>query len=364
MDNANSNPYFYPNTIDAHVHVFNCGIEGIEKLLAVQKRFGYEASNLLSCECMEDAAQNALGIYFKLTAPGNFAFGGFHYRYPYPHSEEAAGLIEIGFDGIKLIENKPTLRKKLGIAFNDPRYDEFYKWMEKERIPMIVHVADPEEFWDANLIPPWAKEAGYFYGDGTFVAKETIYNEVFDVMDRYPNLTVIFAHFLFLSGDIERLDRLMEKYPNMGLDIVSGTEMYFNFTGYPEQAREFFIKYSDRIMFGTDNYNIYDMTELNNAIIVNNFEHEFIRTDHVIPAWDRQITGIALPIDIQEKIFRTNFLKLVGGKPRQINLKAAVSYLGNRLNDDRMQLTEREYEIITHVYDYCRLKAADIADFA
>lgn len=347
------NPVFYPNTIDAHVHLLNCGIEGVETLLTFQKQLGYEASNFLSCESMGDAAQNALGIYFKLVAPANFAYGGFHYRYPYSHVEEAKKLIEIGFDGMKMIENKPNLRKMLNIASNDPRYDKFYQWMEEEQIPMIVHVADPEEFWDANSIPSWAADAGFYYGDGTFVSKEAIYDEVFDVMNRYPNLRITFAHFFFLSGDRNRLDQLLKKYPGMGLDIVSGTEMYFNFTKDPESFKKFFIKYQDRIIFGTDNVNMKDPTEIENALIVNKFEHEFIRKNHVIPAWDKEIRGIALPLGIQEKIFRGNFLKLVGGKPRPINLKAAINYLNDRLNDEKFQLTKRENEIISYVYQFC-----------
>ena len=66
--------------IDAHVHVFGKGTQGVRDMLAFEKEQGYEACNYLSCECMGDAAQNALGIYLKLCAPENFAFGGQTYR--------------------------------------------------------------------------------------------------------------------------------------------------------------------------------------------------------------------------------------------------------------------------------------------
>jgi predicted TIM-barrel fold metal-dependent hydrolase len=356
MENMNQRKelVFYPDTIDGHVHMFDCGIEGITDLLEFERQFGYKACNFLSCECMGDAAQNALGIYLKLIAPENYAFGGLHYRYDYSFAEEAKKLIEIGFDGMKMVENKPTLRKQLHMASNDPRYYEFYHLMEQEDMPMVIHVADPEEFWDENAIPSWAKEIGYFYGDGTFVTKETIYSEIIDVLERYPKLQISFAHFFFLSGDRDRLIALMEKYPQIGLDIVSGIEMYFNFSKEPEAWREFFLRYQDRIIFGTDNMNLHDDTEVENARIINTFEHEFIRTNHDIPAWDKTIKGIALPEEVQRKIFRTNFMKLAGAKPKQINLTAAIRYLDARLVDEMLKLTDREIETITYISQYCK----------
>ena len=39
------------------------------------------------------------------------------------------------------------------------------------RVPILWHVNDPEEFWDASRINPYAKSEGWFYGP------ETINNE-------------------------------------------------------------------------------------------------------------------------------------------------------------------------------------------
>ena len=91
-----------------------------------------------SCECMGDAAQNALGIYLKLCAPENFAFGGLTYRYDCDFAAELDALWDIGFDGMKMVEDKPTLRKQLGVPFNDRRYDGFYAKLEEKPIPILA----------------------------------------------------------------------------------------------------------------------------------------------------------------------------------------------------------------------------------
>lgn len=112
---------------------------------------------------LDDAAQNALGICFKLLNPRNYAFGGLHYRFSYDFGEEVRKLAEIGFDGIKMIENKPSERKRLGFRQDDPRYDSLYRTVTALDLPMLIHVNDPAENWDWNRCSDWAKEQGYYY---------------------------------------------------------------------------------------------------------------------------------------------------------------------------------------------------------
>lgn len=345
---------YYDQTIDSHVHVFGNGTQGVRDMVAFEKEFGYAACNYMSCECMGDATQNALGIYLKLIAPENYAFGGLTYRYSYDYAKEAKTLWEIGFDGMKMVENKPTMRYKLGMASNDPAYEPYYAWLETHEIPLLMHIADPEECWDRDLIPDWCMKAGYFYGDGAHVPKETLYAEVEDVLQRFPKLHVVFAHFYFMSANLERVDALLEKHPNIYLDICSGTEMYFNFSKRPADWRNFFLKYQDRIFFGTDNMNLYDATDIENAQITNRLQHEFLASDSDIPAWDKTAKGIGLPMEVREKILRKNFLSFVHGGPRKLNIPAACRYLEDRLDNKALAVTDDERALITEVLGHLR----------
>ena len=151
-----------------------------------------------------------------------------------------------------------------------------YTHLDVYKRQLLAHVADPEECWDKDLIPDWAFAAGYFYGDGTYVEKETLYTEVEDVLTRFPGLRIILAHCFFMSADLERLDALMQRHPNVCLDIVSGTEMYWNFGRRPDDWRAFFLKYQDRIIYGTDNMNLYDAREIENARITNDLQRGFL----------------------------------------------------------------------------------------
>ena len=333
----------YP-VLDAHVHAFGPDLNCVHELMALERGFGYDSCCFLSCECFPEggSAQNALGLYLKLLFPNCYAFGSLEYRSGIEPAVQARQLMTCGFDGIKMIEQKPTVRRDLKIALNDPRYFPFYAYLEEQQISLLAHVADPEEFWNPDLIPIWAKEAGYDYSGGEYPAKEQLYDEVEDVLNRFPRLPVILAHLFFLSADLPRLDALLHRHPNVSLDIVSGTEMYFNFTRDPAAWRAFFLRYADRIIYGTDNCNMNSAEELENARITNRFQLGFLTTDACIPAWDKHVQGIALPDDACRKILGGNFRRLAGNAPRTLNRSAAIRFLESRLTNPAFQLTESE----------------------
>ncbi|MDR1663697.1 MAG: amidohydrolase [Clostridiales bacterium] len=339
----------YDKTIDAHTHITG-GLSAVAEFLRMQREFGYSASNFLSCECIPGwKAQNALGIYLKHAAPENYVFGGLHHRYAYDYAEEAATLFDMGFDGIKIIDNKPTVRKALGIPQNDPSYDGFYAYVEKNKRPVLTHVADPEEFWHRDLIPEWGFAAGYFYGGGGYVDKESLYRETVDVLARFPGVKIILAHLFFMSGDLERLTALMEKFPNVCLDIVPGTEMYWNFAKRPDDWRAFFLKYQDRIIFGTDNINTDSDGEMENIKITNGLATGFLTRQGEVNAWDKHTVGVHLPGEVRAKICGRNFQALAGDSPAPLNYGAASAYLEKRLSDGRYVMEKDERETVAAV---------------
>lgn len=52
--------------------------------------------------------------------------------------------------------------------------------------------------------------------------------------------------------------------------------MYWNFGRRPDDWRAFFLKYQDRIIYGTDNMNLYDAREIENARITNDLQRGFL----------------------------------------------------------------------------------------
>lgn len=339
--------------IDAHAHAMGDRVGILEELIGIEERYGYTHSNFLSVEAMDRAEQNALAIAYKLLSPNHYAFGGLHHRFAYPYEDEMLRLWEIGLDGIKMIENKPTERFRLQIPQDDPSFDRMYGLAEEKGIPFLIHVNDPRTFWSGTEIPKWAEEAGFFYGDPGYPAYEQILAESLRVAEKHPALKVCFAHVLFLSDDRDRLSGIMDKYPSIYLDVTAGTEMYYHFSSDRKGWRQFFLDYRDRIIYGTDNCAPMQGNDLPTADVLNHLEQRFFCTGEEIPLWGDIVQGLELPEDVFEQITVRNFRRFAGERPKAIDRKKAAVYLEKRMNEKRFRLTDTEQAVTETVLSDC-----------
>ena len=322
--------------IDGHLHVYTN--KCVDYFFDYKRKYGFDAI-CVACLCnldksMEnDATQNILAAIMKCIDPNVYALGGLVYpEFPvksapcgkYEFEAQARELIEMGFDGIKMLENKPTTRKMTELATCHPMLDGFYSYLEDEQIPVISHVADPETFWDYDLAPEFSHIEGWFYGDGTFLTKEEIYEEVRQTLVKFPKLKITFPHFFFLSDHLDEAKKLFDKYPNLKLDITPGREMYDNFTRHYEKSREIFNAYSDRIILGTDMTSSQFQGEPGDMI---DTITRFLSTEDEFSYWDFDIKGIGLSTDKCKRICHDNFLENLGDKPKAIDKSMLKSYI-------------------------------------
>ncbi len=250
-------------------------------------------------------------------------------------------LMEMGCDGIKMIEGKPEIRKMLPIpAFDCPAYAPYWEKIEAVGLPIIFHVNDPEEFWDAERVPSWAKDQGWFYGDGSFINNEEQYSQVLNVLRRHPGLKVIFAHFFFLSNQLDRLAGYLDEFPSMHVDLTPGIEMYHHFSKKPEITRDFFLKYQDRILFGTDigAKALLSMSpegiEPEESKLRIDLVRSFLEKDRAFRLDTEKVNlfgklegnfqGLNLPDTTLSKIYCQNFEKLAGAAPKAVNPHAVI----------------------------------------
>jgi predicted TIM-barrel fold metal-dependent hydrolase len=235
------------------------------------------------------------------------------------------------------------VRKLLGIPFDGPEYAGMWAALEEQGFPVVFHVADPEEFWDAERCPDWARTQGWFYGNGTYPLKEDLYAEVDHVLQRHPRLKIIFAHFYFLSADLQRAAEFLDAHPSVCFDLTPGVEMYLNFGQNLAAARDFFFKYADRLVYGTDigasaidqdpTQELDRPESLGRAWVVRRFlesDGPFSAPEgvgHWLGMDEEGFHGIALPLDVLEKIYHANFERVFGPAPAPLNRDAALAEL-------------------------------------
>lgn len=310
----------YRNIIDSHTHVYTQ--DSIPKLAKSSQKYGIDKLGVMSLSCAGESyvAQNLLCALAKIMYPEKiYAFGSLYY--PEDSAgvtgtdllEQAVRLKQLGFDGMKMLEGKPDTRKKTGLPLDSPVYDKYYAYLEAEGIPVTYHVGDPKIFWDEENAPEWAKKEGWTYTDGSFVSKEALYDEVSGFLRKFPGLKVTFAHFFFMGEEgIARASDFLDQWPSVCFDVTPGIEMYGSFSENPEKWREFFIKYQDRILFGSDN-------GLDESLVYIDVTRRFLETFEAFQCRDMRIQGIGLEQGILEKIYYRNFEKRVGTTPRKVN---------------------------------------------
>lgn len=348
--------------IDSHIHIFNWNqtvdfdhadywqfitpFKGIErfnwkKADGIQENYKDCVREYMRCRNMEyvnvacipylrdrDISQNLMAALLKLENDRVFAHGGIVYpdqpvKYPFPKGLspelQLEELMNIGFDGIKMLEHNPKAKKLLKADFRNKEFAPFFKKLEEEQIHILWHVNDPPHFWD---VESKIELNGFFhYTEPDYPSNLDVYDEIYEILRRYPNLKVTFAHLFFMSLDRKRLEELLEKYPNVWLDVTPNPLMYCDFALDIDAWKQFFIKYADRIMFGSD------FSTRGGGYSIPCIYRFFMTDEEFVFGNASTVHGMNLSEDVAERIFYSNFLKRVGDRPREIDRDALSSYL-------------------------------------
>lgn len=324
--------------IDCHMHMGY--IAGETSMLAICAAAGIEKMALVAIQNPEAGSGLPQSLYMKARHPGRcFVFAGLNHaeklsggkvRTP-SLSQQVEEFVRMGCDGIKMIEGKPTSRQWMNIPVTDPYFGDYWARVEELGLPIVWHVNDPEEFWDPGKIPGWARERNWGYGPDD-VQKEELYAEVDEVLGEHPKLKIIFAHFYFLSADLPRAARFFDEHPTVYFDLAPGIEMLYNISRDPEAGREFFIRYAERIVFGTDLSSglTVEQGRVRAGIVFRWLESDDTfrvpeEADFLLgPPEDGIIRGMSLPDEVLAKVYCDNFECLAGPRPEALNVEMAI----------------------------------------
>jgi hypothetical protein len=250
-----------------------------------------------------------------------------------PLTAQVDAFVAAGCDGLKMID-KPTARRVMNVPVTDAYYADYWARVEELKLPIVWHVNDPEEFWEPAKLPAWARQLGWGYGPDE-VKKEALYAEVEVVLARHPKLCAIFPHFYFLSADLPRAGRFLDAHPSVSFDLAPGIEFLYNMSHDLDATRAFFVRYADRIIFGTD---LASRQTVEEGRFRAGIVYRWLETEDTfrVPSGvdfllgqpqDGLIRGLALPDDVLAKLYGGNFTRLAGACPKPLNLGLAAEEL-------------------------------------
>jgi predicted TIM-barrel fold metal-dependent hydrolase len=239
---------------------------------------------------------------------------------------------------MKMLEGYPSMRKAMKRKLCDKVYDKYYAFMEENRVPITMHIANPEENWDPMSVSEYARSVGR-YCDHTFPTKKELHEEVETIMKKFPRLRLALAHYGFLTYNLADAKHWLDAYENTVLDITPGGEQYFNMLKNWDEWHEFFVQYQDRIVYGTDFYAFpKDEKWEENYKRRTNFVRQFFETDTEHLYIDKTFTGVKIEKALRDKIYWENAVRELG-TPKKIDLaymqKTAESLLKKGEHKDK-----------------------------
>ncbi len=216
--------------------------------------------------------------------------------------------------------------KSLGLSYrfvdgslfpiDDPKLDPIWALCGELTKPVMIHTSDPAAFFtpldrynerwhELNSHPNWL-----FFGD-KFPSREELLIQRNRVIERHPKTTFIGAHFGNNPEDLATVGKWLDAYPNFHVDIDARIS---ELGRQPYSARRFFIKYQDRILFGTDTTPNVAAYRLYYRFLETDDEYfDTAESHHRQGFW--MIYGVFLPEQVLEKMYRTNAVRLLGLEP-------------------------------------------------
>ena len=198
---------------------------------------------------------------------------------------------------------------------DDPRFDAVWQRAGELGIPVLWHCSDPVAFfrpadetnerWEELFRrPDWS-----FHGND-FPTHQQLIDARNRVIARHPETTFICAHMADIPDDLKTLAGYLDRYDNMSVEMAARIA---ELGRQPYTARKFFLKYADRILFGTDG--VPPASELTpHWRMLETWDEFFPYEDNPFPPqgfWN--IYGLGLPDDVLKKVYHENAARLIPG---------------------------------------------------
>ncbi len=297
--------------IDMHSHDYASSDEEIAQWVRVMDAVGVEHTAVMHCSWIGRPFEEVVAAYapykerFRLWCCFDYSDmseAGIRRacetleRY---HEMGAVGVGELGDKGEGDLYARPVEGRDIHI--DDPRIRPLLAKCAELKMPVSIHIAEP--YW--MYLPmdsgnDGLPNAGAWHVDSTACLGYWGLVESFEnAVRENPKTLFIACHYLNMNHDLPRLGTMLDKYPNMYIDIAARVAESAH---TPRATREFLVKYQDRVLFGTDNGMEAPMYQNIFRVLETNDEHFYVHDYY----YHWALSGFNLPDKVLRKIYHTN----------------------------------------------------------
>ena len=225
--------------------------------------------------------------------------------------------VKHGAIGLKIAKNLGLTAKKADgtrLKVDDPALKPIWDLCARLDIPVIIHSAEPMEFFspldyqnerwlELALFPD---RRNYGPGQPSFAEVQAERDRMFAAN---PKTRYIGAHFAYYGHDLKAAGALLDRLPNVVLEVSA---VLYEFGRQPRAAREFFVKYQDRVLFGKDAYEPSEYPYYWRVFETADEYFDYYRDYHAF--W--KLYGMDLPDEVLKKVYYKNALRVTPGLPQ------------------------------------------------
>jgi len=265
-------------------------------------------ANIKANDKMKDRVRVLAGINFQNVGPG-----WAQKAVAQLDADIAAGAVGVGEipKSLGLSIKKPDGSR---LKIDDPELDPLWDECARLGIPVFIHTADPQEFFEPidYTNERWL-ELSLFgdrrYPQDRFPSFETLMTERDNLFRKHKNVTFVAAHMGWHANNLARLGKMLDEMPNVNTEV--GAVLY-DIGRQPRAAHDFFVKYQDRILFGKDSFQPEEYPYYWRVFETQDEYFDYYRNYHAF--W--KLYGIDLPDSVLKKVYFANALKITKGIPQ------------------------------------------------
>jgi predicted TIM-barrel fold metal-dependent hydrolase len=233
------------------------------------------------------------------------------------------GAIAAGAVGVKVWKNiGMDLRDAQGrlVMVDDPRLAGLFSGLEQRGVRVLGHQGEPYDCWLPIEQMTVKNDREYFAHHPAYHMfkhpEMPSYEQQMAARDKllaqHPRLHFTGVHMASLEWDVDRLGRWLDSHPDASVDVAARIgQIQYQSQRDLQRVRNFFIKYQDRVMYGSD---LAQSSGQSDADFVKDVDtvwrrdwRYFNTSDNMtVPELDQPVRGLGLPRAVVDKLYHVN----------------------------------------------------------
>jgi len=206
------------------------------------------------------------------------------------------------------------------IMLDDPKFDPVFRFIKEQNKVLLSHAGEPKNCWlpldkmtvknDYNYFSQHPEYHMYLHPELPSYEEQMKARD--NMLEKNRDITFIGTHLASLEWSVAEIEKFLDKFPNASVDLAERLSHLQNqsLTEY-EKVRNFFIKYQDRILYGTDFQQLEDSNPEELKRIMNErwlLDWKYLNAEEemTVPELDSPIKALHLEKGVIDKIYHLN----------------------------------------------------------